>query len=135
MPQIDVDFDVWKALTVRRVTESHGYNDVLRDMLGLSATPPELTNPVAKPASVGGRVLGGRFLPNGSQLRATYKGAVYYAEISTNKLVDADGKVFASASAAASAITGTNVNGLTFWEVKKPTDDEWGKLISLPRSQ
>lgn len=135
MPQIDVDFEVWKALTVRRATESHGYNDVLRDMLGLSALTPELTKPVSKPVSGGGRTLGGRFLPNGSQLRATYKGVTHHAEISKNRLVGADGKIFASASAAATAITGTNVNGLAFWEAKRPTDEEWRKLMFLPRSQ
>jgi hypothetical protein len=45
MVALDVDFDVFKALTNRRATEAVTYNDVLREILGLcknstSSQPP-----------------------------------------------------------------------------------------------
>jgi hypothetical protein len=80
-----------------------------------------------------GRVIGGRYLPEGSELRAKYKDAYYFAKIADGQLVGRDGKAFGSASAAARAVTGTNVNGLTFWEVKRPNDNNWQKLLEIPR--
>lgn len=35
MATIDVDFEVYKALTIRRETEEMTYNDVLRHLLSL----------------------------------------------------------------------------------------------------
>src|SRR5205807_10397357 len=43
MPTIEVDFDVFKALTARRLTEDVSENDVLREMLRL---PKQPTRPV-----------------------------------------------------------------------------------------
>jgi hypothetical protein len=40
MTSIEVDFDVYKVLTMKRETESVTYNDVLRKMLGLGAREP-----------------------------------------------------------------------------------------------
>lgn len=39
MHTIDIDFDVYKALTMRREKEEMSYNDVLRQMLGLAPVP------------------------------------------------------------------------------------------------
>ena len=35
MTTIEIDFDVFKELTIRRTTESVTYNDVLLELLGL----------------------------------------------------------------------------------------------------
>lgn len=131
MQQIDIDFEVWKALTAKRRDESHSYNQVLRELLGIASEGAD--EPAAMDLVLAGRALGGRFLPNGTQLRAKYKGAWHHAEIKDAQLVDVDGAVYDSASAAARAVTSTNVNGLTFWDVKRPSDSAWRKLMTLSR--
>ena len=123
--QIEIDFDVFKALTGQRQSENHSYNDVLRGLLGL---------PEAADHTLRGRDVGGRFLPNGTELRSRHKGNIHIAEIISERLVY-EGRTFPSASSAARAVTGTNVNGLTFWEVKRPGDVDWRKLSALPRDK
>jgi hypothetical protein len=73
----------------------------------------------------------GIFLPNGTVLRATYKQKEFRSTIERGKWVDVDGNPHSSPSAAAKHITGTNVNGLRFWHVKRPTDAEWRRLELL----
>ena len=126
--QIDVDFDVFKALTLRRETEDVTYNDVLRELLDLGSTKL-----VSQPRASGGGgcTFKGVFLPNGTQLRVTYKGALYRAEIRDGHWLDEAGTPRSSPSDAATAITGTQVNGWRFWEVKRPNDPAWRKLVAL----
>jgi hypothetical protein len=126
--QIDVDFDVYKALTVNRATEEVTYNDVLRELLGLGAAKPVMST--ANKGS-GGATFKGVFLPNGTQFRVRYKGTLYTAEIKSGQWVDQNGASRSSPSDAASAITKTQVNGWRFWEVKRPNDPAWRKLVAL----
>lgn len=141
MQQIEIDFEVFKALTNLRESESHTYNEVLRDLLKLEKTfgrrISEQMGGFAKGfalASAQGFMASGRLLPSGSLLRAKYKGVAYNASIIDGTWTDEDGNNHGSASAAARAITQTNVNGLTFWEVKRPSDAEWRKLDALPKT-
>jgi hypothetical protein len=148
MQQIDIDFDVYKALTILRKHERHSYNDVLRVLLKMdpflepSIIPEESTiawflderdkDIERLHGTKRGFVTRGRFLPNGSRLRATYKSNLYKAEIIDGKFVDENGCSHSSPSAAASSVTGNNVNGLRFWEAQRPTDVEWRRLDMLP---
>lgn len=147
MQQINVDFDVWKALTVLRKSEAHTYNQVLRDLLKIGpendhGTVVRSLDDTMRGIGVITRTLGerlsggfqtrGLFLPNGTMLRATHKGQSYAAKIAEGVWVDSDGKAHTSPSAAASAITGNNVNGWRFWQAKRPSDAEWRNLDSLP---
>jgi hypothetical protein len=132
--QIEVDFEVWKALTLRRASEDVTYNAVLRDLLELP--PLEEARP-ATPAKVDRKNLGyvavGRYLPAGTKLRAKYKGITYYAEIGDGKIRSQGGKIFNSLSAAARDVTGNNVNGLRFWHAKRPADFEWTPVEALKK--
>jgi hypothetical protein len=130
--QIEIDFEVYKELTARRSSEDHSYNEVLRELLGLAAATP-LAPKVSDGGGKSGRVIGGRFLPSGTNLRARYKSEAYKASIIGNELVSEDGKKYRTASAAAKAITNTNVNGLGFWEVKRPQDTDWKMIKALPK--
>jgi predicted CopG family antitoxin len=138
--QIDIDFEVYKALTARRESEEHTYNEVIRSLLGLKKhnnflqkiLGPEISNPGDHEAALG-RFIAGRFLPNGTLLRAKYKSFSHSAEIRDGRWADELGNDFPSASSAAKAITGNNVNGLTFWEAKRPSDNEWRKLSAIPK--
>lgn len=125
--QVEIDFEVFKALTNMRDSESDSYNEVLRRLLNLRPVGGRRPD-----VSGTGRILGGRHLPNGTQLRANYKLRTYRAEITDGELL-LNGRRYSSASAAARAVTGNNVNGLTFWEVRRPGDTVWSKLSALPR--
>ena len=127
MATIDIDFEVYKELTNRRATEATTYNDVIRTILGLESSA------VAPPAKSGqdGLNLKGLFLPNGTELRATYKGKTYTAEIDGGVWIGVDGRRRATPSEAACAITHNNVNGWRFWNVRRPSDTSWRTLASL----
>ena len=118
MTPIEIDFDVFKALTSRRSCEDETYNDVLRELLGLD--PVVEISTTAK--HVEGCVFLGVHFPEGTQFRATYKGKMHSAEICTGRWMDEDGTFRNSPSDAARAITKTNVNGWRFWKVKRPRD-------------
>jgi hypothetical protein len=128
MATVDIDFDVYKELTARRATEATTYNDVIRDLLGLDAEPEVADAPGGRS---GGLEMKGVFLPNGTQLRVTYKGQTYAAEIKDGAWIGGDGVRRNTPSDAACAITQTNVNGWRFWKVKRPSDTSWKVLNSL----
>ena len=128
MPVIEVDFDVFKAITARRPSEEVTENDVLRQLLGLpsrretaSATPgPQPGDWISK---------GVRF-PHGTQLRGSYKGQIHVAEVENGALV-INGKRYDSPSAAAMSITKAPVNGWIFWEAKFPGRGTWQQIKAL----
>ena len=125
---IEIDFDVFKALTLRRSTEDISYNDVLRELLGLppkkSQVPPEGVS------EHGNWVTKGVAFPSGTEFRATYKGQTYYGKVEPRGLV-VDNTSFNSPSAAAVKITGNPVNGWTFWECRMPGQSSWRMIKSL----
>lgn len=155
--QIEIDFEVFKALTIRRESEADTYNDVIRRLLSLPADGP-------RPISVGGigsgqarrgmfgagapvkpthvqgigaglmmpgAIFNGIIIPEGTLLRATYKGVQYAAEIRGGRWVDQNGVVRSSPSDAANAISHTNVNGWRFWHAKPPGEADWVRLDEL----
>lgn len=162
--QIEIDFEVFKALTALRTGESDTYNHVLRRVLKLP--PPsavdEIVNALANvstgtspptkrgglfgagtnalagrsangllAAALGGVWYSGVHLPEGTLLKATYKGSQYEAVIRGGKWVGLDGIVRSSPSDAASAISNTNVNGWRFWHALVPGSTEWVRLDEL----
>lgn len=157
--QIEIDFDVFKELTARRRSEADSYNSVIRRLLNLPAAnalsalqpisstenclAPEMENALAAyankhspPANALATALGGAWFdnihfPEGTQFRATYKGRTYTAEIRDGRWVSSDGVIRTSPSAAAGAISNTNVNGWRFWYFKRPGDSEWMRMDIL----
>jgi len=134
MQQIEIDFDVWKELTLRRSSENVTYNDVLREMLGLEATFGRQLEVALSGKKPNGFIFRGLFLPEGTKLRAQYKGGLYLAEIRNGRWLDESGAEHTSPSAAATSVTGNNVNGWRFWEARRPQDSEWRKIDALPKS-
>ena len=139
--QIDIDFEVFKQLTARRTHESHTYNAVIRELLGLPQNVLDRIgdnfSPLRSLAGGGGKsfALRNGSLAEGTKLRATYKGTEHLAEIRNGRWVDENGEEHGSPSAAASAISGTNVNGLRFWFAKRPQDNAWQRLDILLAQQ
>lgn len=130
MPSIEIDFDVFKALTARRASADMTENDVLRQLFNLGKADNALTK-TEIPAPDDWVTKGVR-LPAGTELRSNYKGNTYLARVNSGALV-LQGRRFDSASAAAMSITGNPVNGWTFWECKLPGQDRWQILKSLRR--
>lgn len=117
MPQIDIDFDVYKQLTMLRPSEDVTYNDVLRNLLKLGAPKQS-----ARVMTASGKpwVVSDTSFPEGAEFTADYKGKTYTAVVEDGKLVLSDGHRFSTPSAAAVHITGSNVNGWRFWRCKLP---------------
>lgn len=132
MHTIQVDFDVFKALTTRRASEEVTENDILRQLLGLptrKGTPNQPHAPVP-----GDWITKGVRFPVGTEFRATYKGQTHLGRVEGGALV-LSGKRFDSPSAAAMSITGNKpVNGWTFWECRSPGQAGWTMIKSLRKS-
>ena len=127
-PNIYVDFDVFKALTARRATESVTENDVLRQLFGL--TPAGQIRHADARHRAGDWVAKGVRFPEGTAVRAKYKGKTYFAEVKDGALF-VEGKRYDSPSAAAISITGNPVNGWAFWEARLPGQGEWKTMKSF----
>jgi len=142
--QIEIDFQVYKALTSLRENERHSYNDVIRELLGLEPRihPESIVGKMTRASegisrafvsapSASGFSSRGLFLPDGTRLRAIYKNTLYQAEIADGRWIDEQGREHSSPSSAATHITNTNVNGWRFWEAMRPSDEQWHRLDRL----
>lgn len=128
MRTIEVDFDVYKALTMRRPSEDVTENDVLRKLLGLPSINKSITP--ANPPTPGDWVTKGVRFPAGTEFRANYKGQTYLGRAEGGALV-LNGERFDTPSAAAMSITKNPVNGWTFWECRVPGRAFWQMLKAL----
>jgi len=125
MQTVEIDFDVFKALTAHRKSERETYNDVIRKLLGLTEIQPERTPSIISPTqSKRGMTCKSVFFPEGTDFRASYKGQTFYGKVEGFALV-INGKRTDSLSSAASVVTGTSVNGWGFWECRMPGENGW----------
>jgi hypothetical protein len=129
---IEIDFEVFKALTIKRTDESVSYNDVLREELGLSKVAEVSIQPTIS-ASNNDWVTKDTTFPSGTEFRAKYKGALYSAKVEDGALT-LNGNRFDTPSAAAVSITNNPVNGWTFWECRIP-GGYWESISSIRKRQ
>ena len=129
MTTIDIDFEVFKELTVRRCSEEMTENEVIRELLGLKTASQRKKTP---DPGLGGTawVTKGVTFPHGTEFRTRYKGKEYGGRTDNGAMV-VNGKRHGSPSAAAIAITGSPVNGWRFWECKFPGSSQWRLLANL----
>lgn len=130
MKTIEIDFDVFKEITLRRTTEEVSHNDVLRELFGLK---PKNSGDVSVATAEKPWVIKGVEFPNGTEFRATYKGQIFYATVEDGALV-LNGNRFSSPSSAAISITGNSVNGWIFWECRLPGNESW-QIMKKHRKQ
>lgn len=132
MATIEIDFDVFKALTMKRSSEEITENDVLRELLGLPALRPSRSrkDPAAEDEGAKDWIVKGVRFPEGTEFRATYKGKTYLAGVENGALV-LNGQRFDTPSSAAMSITNNPVNGWTFWESRAPRQTSWRMLKAL----
>ncbi len=124
---IEVDFDVFKALTARLKSPADNYNGVIRKMLGLK--PAQAISDEGTAAWVADGVS----FPHGTEFRARLRGQEYRGRVESGALVY-DGQRFYTPSAPGVAIAGYAVNGWRFWECRRPGDRSWTKIDHLRRS-
>lgn len=124
---IRIDFEVYKALTVRRASAAVSYNDVLRELLGLTH---ETRRPPTQNGSNGAWVSKGVVFPNGTDFRGRYKGRTFSGMVDGGALV-VDGRRYSSPSPAAMAITKSQTDGWKFWECRRPGDTSWATIKTL----
>ncbi len=131
MHPIEIDFEVFKALTARRENERMTYNDVIRDLLGLNqrSRPESKSAPTAGPQSETWICKGVPFAV-GTEFRSRYKDVVHYAKVVSAGIL-VNGQTVTSPSDAAKVITGNSVNGWLFWECRFPGDSRWRLIKSL----
>jgi hypothetical protein len=132
MRTIDVDFDVFKALTARRSTEEVSENDVLRSLLGLPSKQRSTTPITVETADSNDWIAKGVRFPTGTEFRASYKGQTWLGRVERGALV-VNGKRFDTPSAAAVFITKSPTNGWTFWECRLPGQSSWQLIKGLRR--
>lgn len=129
MQTIEIDFEVFKKLTIRRSTEEETHNDVLRQLLGLSSKKDDdKASLIAQ-----GRpwlVRGGESFPHGTDFRCLHKGQAHFGKVD-NGFLRFNGKKFSSPSAAAMDITKNSVNGWNFWECRLPGRTKWISINKL----
>jgi hypothetical protein len=127
MATLEVDFEVYKALTTLRPTEATTYNEVIRKLLNLKVGETPAPSAPSK-----GATFKGVFFPDGTQFEATYKGRRYTAAIKNGLWTDSEsGQRRTSPSDAVNKITSTSVNGWRFWRCKRPGDTAWTLLDKL----
>ena len=142
--QIWIDFEVFQGLTAKLQSEREDYNEAIRRLLNLPASqasslPGEVDTPgIPAPVNAlapqdGGLWFSNVFFPNGTHFRATYKGRTYRGRIANSQWIDEIGQIRTSPSDAASAVSGTNVNGWRFWFVRRPQDEDWQRMDTLKR--
>ena len=127
MPTIQIDFDVFKELTSRRISESMTENDVIRNLLKMKNTKDDpfdkLLNQKPWPCK---EIL----FPHGSEFRATYKGQKYTGRV-VNGALEVNGERYSSPSSAAVSITGSSVNGWRFWECSLLNSSNWTLIANM----
>ena len=129
MATIDIDFDLFKELTIRRTSEDETISDVIRKILAASSSTGFVhSEDEPTQAAV---VFAGTIFPEGTIFEATYKGRTYYAKIKDGAWRDSAGAIRTSPSDAARAVTNTNVNGWRFWKAKRPGDPTFRFLEQL----
>lgn len=130
MVTIDVDFEVFKELTVRRRSEAMTENEVIRELLRLSQSTTQ--EKIRLPENSAGTpwVAKGLVFPHGTEFRAAYKGRQHTGTVQNGALV-VNGRRFSSPSAAAVAITRNPVNGWMFWECLMPGSTKWKTIAEL----
>jgi len=128
MQSIEIDFDVYKKLTILRETEKTTYNDVLRKLLEL----PTLisTAPKQNWKSENSWATKYYIFPHGTEFKANYKGKEYQGFVKDGHLL-LNGRRYSSPSRAAISITNNSVNGWVFWECRLPNSSNWVSISSF----
>lgn len=116
------NFEVWNELNNRLESPQDNHNGVLRRTLGLKRQ--------VAPAAGKSWLIDGVAFANGTEFRMHYRKAVHTARVDDGALLF-NGKRFDTPSAAASSITGSQVNGWKAWQCRAPGSSAWIAIDGL----
>ena len=137
MRMIEVDFDVHRLIEMERRSFDETENTVLRRLLKLGP-PTDVQRPEAK--SLRSWSKGGLTLPHGTELRMEYNGLLHVGRI-VDGAWEVEGHREKSPSGAASAVARTkdggqvNINGKSYWQVRRPGETTWTPYVDLKRKR
>ena len=141
LKNIEIDFDVHKAIETERKSFSETPNQVLRRLLKIDSAKPQsvVKANYQSELSMGKNWVGkGITLPHGSLLRAEYNGRLHEGKIVDGRWY-VEGNFYTSPSGALGSVARTkngkktSLDGWIYWEVKRPGDKDWIKINSLRR--
>lgn len=133
MHTIEIDFEVFKQITIRRHSEDTTPNDVIRELLDLPEAKLSEEKIETKNDGMPWTTKGVVFT-HGTAFRVVYKGQTYHAAVEDGALV-LNGQKYSSPSSAAMSITGNAVNGWIFWECKMPGKQSWEMIKNYRKTQ
>jgi hypothetical protein len=125
---IEIDFDVFKAITVRRETEETTANDVLRLVFKLPPANQKQAEDGQNNALVWSHA--GVDFPEGTEFMAKLRENTYTMKVEGGKLM-LDGEQVYSPSEAAKKLAGHSRNGWFFWFCRFPGHKDWVLLNNL----
>jgi hypothetical protein len=133
MRLIEVDFDIHRLIELERRGFEETENAVLRRLLKLGEpAAPKLQQ--AKPMR--GWTKGGLTLPHGTELRMEYNGLLHLGRI-VDGAWEVEGHRETSPSGAANAVARSkeggpvNINGKSYWQVRRPGETGWTPYAAL----
>lgn len=136
--QIEIDFEVHKAIELARRAFSESPNDVLRRLLGIKRSLPAQNDSHALAEQKSGKSWRGKGieLPHSTELRMEYNGVSYEGVVRDGKWV-VEGATYGSPSGAANGVTvtkdgsKTQLNGWIYWQARLPGAGIWIPLSTL----
>jgi hypothetical protein len=137
MRMIEVDFDVHRLIEMERRGFDETENTALRRLLKLGPAS-EVQRPEAK--ALRGWSKGGVSLPHGTELRMEYNGLLHVGRIVDGGW-EVEGHREKSPSGAAGAVARTkdgaqvNINGKSYWQVRRPGETAWTPYADLKRKR
>lgn len=137
MRQIEVDFDVHRLIEIERRGFDETENAALRRLLKLG---PAAEAPRPDPKAMRGWTKGGLTLPHGTELRMEYNGLLHLGRI-VDGAWEVEGHREKSPSGAAGAVARTrdgaqvNINGKSYWQVRRPGETGWTPYAELKRKR
>lgn len=130
------DVEVFRLLESRRTSFNQTHNDILREVVGLSAVKA-VNGAVSVPAEQSGGWSGkGVSLPNGTKLRMSYNGQTHTGEIKHGAW-HVGGAIYRTPSAAAGGVARTKkgmpvtLDGWEYWDVQRPDSNRWVRVDTL----
>lgn len=137
MRMIEVDFDVHRLIEMERRGFDESENTALRRLLKLG---PAAESQRAEVKPLRGWTKGGLTLPHGTELRMEYNGLLHLGRI-VDGFWEVEGHRESSPSGAAGAVARTkdggtvNINGKSYWQVRRPGDVDWTPYAALKKKR
>lgn len=139
MRTIEIDFDIHRLIQLERRSFDEPDYIALRRLLKLGP-PTEAAAAEAEDRKLRAWSKGGITLPHGTELRMEYNGVLHLGRIADGHW-EVEGHREKSPSGAASAVARTkdggpvNINGKSYWQIRRPGDTDWVAYADLRRKK